>query len=181
MAYRIQSRVGVQAPAFAVWNVLSDLDRWKEWNPLFTEAEGRLSIGALLTLRRVRADGVGEQEEVRVLDWVPNEQILWTKTVGPFARVIGFLEIEALSETGCVLSVGEVYDGIVGERLGKARRKLLNPGWTRMAEALKAKSEATWDGTPGEPVIPPEPKPKQKKQAAPLQQMSILGRRKPMR
>lgn len=178
MAYRIQSRVGVQAPAFAVWDVLSDLEHWKDWNPLFTEAEGRLSIGSLLQLRRVRPDGVGEQEEVRVLDWVPNEQILWTRTVAPFARVIGFLEIEALSSTGCVLSVGELYTGLVGDHLGKQRRRAATPGWTRLAEALKEKAEATWDGTPGEAVVPPEPKPKQKKQPAPVQQISILGRRK---
>jgi hypothetical protein len=178
MAYRIQSRVGVQAPAFAVWDVLSDLEGWKDWNPLFTEAEGRLSIGSLLQLRRVRPDGVGELHEVRVLDWVPNEQILWTYSAAPFAKVIGFLEIEALSATGCVLSVGELYTGFVGDWLGQKNRKKLTPGWRKLAEALKDKAEATWDGTPGEAPPPPEPKAKEKKKPVQMQQMSILGRRK---
>ena len=178
MAYRIQSRVGIQAPAFAVWDVLADLEGWKAWNPLFTEAEGRLAIGTLLSLRRVRPDGVGELEEVRILDWVPNEQILWTKTLAPFARVIGFLEIEALSDRGCVLSVGELFTGLVGERMGMARRRALTPGWTRLAEALKERSEATWDGTPGEAVVPPEKLKPARKQPQPVEQISILGRRR---
>jgi len=178
MGYRIQSRVGVQAPAFAVWEVLSRLDSWKEWNPFITEAEGRLAIGATLQLRRKRPDGVGELEEVRVVDWVPNEQILWTRTLGPFARVLAFLEIEALSETACVLAVGEVYDGLIGERTGKARRRALTAGWQALAEAAKARAEATWDGTPGEPVVPPPPKPKAAKPKIQVQQMSMLGRRK---
>lgn len=162
MGYRIQSRVGVQAPAFAVWDVISNLEGWKDWNPLFTEAEGRLSIGTLLRLRRVRAGGKGELEEVRVVDWVPNEQILWLKVIAPFARSLAFLEIEALSETGCVLAVGEVFDGVIGERLGKKQRRELREGWTRLAEAAKAQAEATWDGTPGDRVLPPPPKPKPK-------------------
>jgi hypothetical protein len=162
MGYRIQSRIGVQAPAFAVWDVLSDLEGWKDWNPLFTEAEGRLSIGTLMRLRRVRADGKGELEEVRVVDWVPNEQILWLKVIAPFARSLAFLEIEALSETACVLAAGEVFDGLIGERLGKKQRRELNASWTRLVEAAKARAEATWDGTPGERVLPPPPKPKPK-------------------
>jgi hypothetical protein len=160
MGYRIQARVGVQAPAFAVWDVLKDLDGWKDWNPLFSEAEGRLSIGTLVRLRRVKGNGKGELEEVRIVDWVPNEQILWARSVGLFARSLAFLEIEALTETGCVLAVGEVYDGMVGERLGKARRRELHRGWTALAEAAKARAEATWDGTPGEKVVPPPPPPK---------------------
>jgi hypothetical protein len=178
MAYRIQSRVGIQAPAFAVWDVLADLEGWKAWNPLFTEAEGRLAIGKLLSLRRLRPDGVGELEEVRILDWVPNEQILWTKTVAPFAQVIGFLEIEPLSERGCVLSVGELFTGLVGERMGMSRRRQLTPGWTRMAEALKERAEATWDGTPGEVVAQPERYQPTTRKPQPIEQISILGRRK---
>lgn len=179
MGYRVQARLGVQAPAFAVWDVLSNLDGWKDWNPLVTEAEGQLLIGKTLHLRRVRHDGVGEAEDVRVVDWVPNEQILWIRKIGLFARVLAFLEIEAVSPTGCILSVGEVYDGLIGTQIGKSRRRVLNKQWTTMAEALKTKAEATWDGTPGESVLPPPPPPKAKKRpvmAGP--QMALMGRPK---
>ncbi len=180
MAYRIQARVGVQAPAFAVWEVISALETWKDWNPLFTEAEGRLSIGALLQLRRVR-DGKGVLEEVRVVDWVPNEQILWTRSLGLMSRVMAYLEIEALSETACVLSVGEIYDGLIGERYGEKNRRLLTPGWKALADAAKARAEANWDGTPGESPPPPPPKKKAVARKMQLEQMGILGRRKPMK
>lgn len=178
MAYRIQSRVGVKAPAHAVWAVIADLERWNAWNPLFVEAEGRLSIGALLTFRRARSDGTrGAQEQARLLDWVPNEQILWSRTLGPFARVIGFLEIEALSERACILSAGELYDGLIGQRLGAARRRPATAQFLGLCEAAKAQAEATWDGTPGEPPAPPSaPAPKTAKPR--MQQMSMFGRRR---
>jgi hypothetical protein len=180
MAYRIQARVGVQAPAFAVWEIISALDTWQHWNPLFTEAEGRLSIGALLQLRRVH-EGKRELHEVRVVDWVPNEQILWTRSLGLMATVMAYMEIEALSETACVLSVGEIYDGLIGERIGEKKRRILTPGWKALADAAKQRAEAAWDGTPGESLPPPPPS--KKKSAArkmQLEQMGILGRRKPM-
>jgi len=181
MAYRIQARIGVQAPAFAVWDVMSQFETWKDWNPVITEVEGRLSIGALLRLRRVRIDGKGEIEEVRVVDWVPHEQILWTRSVAPFARALAFLEIEALSPTACILSVGEIYDGLIGERLGERARRPLTERWRTLADALKGRAEDQWDGTPGEPPAPPPtPHIAKAKKGMQLEQIGFLGRRKPM-
>lgn len=162
MAYRIQSRVGVQAPASAVWAVLSEIEQWGAWNPLFTEVEGRLSIGALMQMRRAKGNGRAEREEVRVVDWVPNAQIVWLRTIAPFARALAYLEIEALTERGCILAGGEIYQGIIGEMIAKRDRRALNAGFQALCEAAKARAEATWDGTPDEPVPPTPPPPNTK-------------------
>jgi hypothetical protein len=173
MSFRVQSRVGVAAPASAVWAVISELETWPDWNPLFTEAEGRLSIGSLLTLRRV-LDGKGERQEVRIVDWVPNAQIVWSRSIGPFARSLGYLEIEALSERGCVLAVGEIYDGALGQALAKRQRRALNAGFHALCEAAKTRAELSWDGTPDEPVPPPPPPPPPSMKLKPIQ-MSLRG------
>src|SRR4051812_7177825 len=103
MAYRVQSRVGVAAPASAVWSAICELEGWGEWNPLFPQAEGRLSIGSIVTLTRV-LEGKTERHEVKIVDWVPNAQIVWSRSIAPFATSLGYLEIEALTDRGCVLA-----------------------------------------------------------------------------
>ena len=49
-SFRIEHRLGIAVPAPVVWQVVSDLERWAEWNPLYIKAEGVLRIGTQLTL-----------------------------------------------------------------------------------------------------------------------------------
>ena len=41
----------IDAPPRAVWAVLTDLDRYPEWNPLYPEAAGDLAVGRRVTQR----------------------------------------------------------------------------------------------------------------------------------
>jgi hypothetical protein len=176
MSYRIQHRIGIAAPASAVWRALADLEQWSAWNPLFTEAEGRMSIGSIVTFRRAAA-GQSRLEQVRILDWVPNEQLVWSRSIGLFADNLGYIEIEALTEQGCIVACGEIYRGLVGKQIGQFGRKKLRPGYAALCEALKTRAEAMWDGVPDPTLPPPKPKPKpvqKPKQAT----MSIMGRRR---
>ena len=176
MAYRIQSRVGVAAPASAVWSVIGDLESWSEWNPLFPEVEGRLSVGALVNVRRVLGD-VSEGYETRVVDWVPNAQIILARSIAPFARSLTYLEIDPLTERGCILAVGELYEGRFGEMIGKKMNRKLGPAFLAVCEAVKARAEATWDGVPDEPVPPPTPPPARKPAAPKLMAFSLRGKK----
>ena len=176
MSYRIQQRIGVAAPASAVWQVVAEFDAWAKWNPLFTSAEGRLSIGASVTFHRA-AKGRSVIEQVRVIDWVPSEQLVWTRSIAPFASAVGYIEIEALSERGCIVAVGEIYNGLIGSRIGQYNRKSLRPGYAALCEALKTRAESTWDGVPDARLPPPVAKPtKAVKQGKPATR-SVFGRR----
>ena len=70
-----------------------------------------------------------------------------------------------------------LVEGMIGERMGFRNRRALNAGWKALAEAAKTRAEATWDGTPGEKVLPPAPKPKPKKKL----QMATMSLRSGMR
>ena len=43
--YRVEDRIGVQAPAEVIWDVIYDLERWAEWNPTYPKASGVIRIG----------------------------------------------------------------------------------------------------------------------------------------
>ena len=173
MAFRVQSRVGVAAPASAVWSAICELDAWSAWNPLYVQAEGRLSIGTLVTLTRA-LQGKRERQEVKIVDWVPSAQIVWSRSIAPFASSLSYLEIEALTERGCILAAGEIYQGLLGDFLGQRVRRPLQDGLLALCEAAKARAEANWDGVPDEPVPPPPPPPPKKVKPVTLQ-MSLRG------
>ena len=141
MAYRVEHRIGVAAPPDVIWEVLADLDGWTGWNPLYTRAEGRLLIDARLTLEQ-RLEGERPRTiQAQVVDWVPNGQIHWRET-GVLRTATRYLEIEKLTEEGCIFSNGVFVDGALARyatRRGKARLRI---GFTAMGEAMKARAEA---------------------------------------
>ena len=141
MAYRVEHRIGVAAPPDVIWEVLADLPGWTVWNPLYTRAEGRLLIDAKLTLEQ-RLEGEGPRTiAAQVVDWVPNSQIHWRES-GLLRSATRYLEIEKLTEEGCIFSNGVLVDGALARyatRRGKAR---LRAGFAAMGEAMKARAEA---------------------------------------
>jgi hypothetical protein len=112
LAFRIEHRIGIQAPAEVIWRLISDLDRWSEWNPLYTQASGRIALGQTLNLTLALPGEEPRTITPKVTDWEPDAQIVWRLDLMPmFAHTVRYLEIEALSETGCVFNNGEFFTG----------------------------------------------------------------------
>lgn len=171
MQFRIEHRIGVAAPAAAVWPVLAELERWGEWNPVYPRATGTLSIGGELRLTE-RIGGREEEIAPRIVDWVPDSQILWRRKTGKgWVTALRYIELEALSEEGTVFSNGELYEGTFAGRIVGDRR-VRREAFAAMGEALKARAEAAWASlgeearaavprnVPPEAIEPPVPKSK---------------------
>ncbi len=77
----IRTTADIHAAPQRVWEVLGDLNAYKDWNPYITRAEGGVEVGGTLTLRLELPGGealtvqpvVLEAEEPRELRW------LWAK------------------------------------------------------------------------------------------------------
>ena len=142
---RIEHRVGVQAPAEVIWEVISDLKSWERWNPLYPKASGDIRIGAALDLTLALPDQPPQQIQPTVLEWVPNEQLHWRLTMlGGLVRTIRYFEIENLGAESCIVSNGEILGGLVGPRVGKRMGRNLYRAFVGMNEALKTRAEALW-------------------------------------
>jgi len=142
---KIEHRIGVQAPAEVIWEILSDIDHWPSWNPTYPEARGTLRIGAPLQFV-VALPGLARRElHVNVIDWVPETQILWGERA-PLGLVstVRYIEIESLTKASCILSNGEQVDGMLADFYLHKRRRPMRLGFAAMSEALKEKSEALW-------------------------------------
>ena len=153
MRLKIEHRLGIPAPAEAIWAVIADIAAWPAWNPLYTRAEGALRIGAPLVL-----DVALPGQKVRTIrpvvsDWVPNEQILWKLSMaGGLIKSIRYLEIEQLTEAGCIFSNGEMFDGPLGPAVARRMRGPIRAGFRAMGEAVKARTLATWRGASGSSI-----------------------------
>jgi hypothetical protein len=142
---KIEHRIGVQAPAETIWAVLADIEGWAAWNPLYPKAQGVLKIGGALTLELVLPNRNPQTIRPVILDWIPNEQIHWRhNALGGLVRTTRFLEIEKLTETGCIFSNGEVFAGLLGPTAVRSLGRAARAGFATMGEAVKARAEMAW-------------------------------------
>jgi hypothetical protein len=77
-----------------------------------------------------------------VLDWVPNEQILWRLSLlGGLVNSMRYFEIEELVPGSCIFSNGEMFEGLLGPTVAKRMRGPIRAGFQAMGEAIKALAE----------------------------------------
>ena len=67
---KIEKRAGVRATSDRLWDLVSDLSRWGEWNPYEREPVGRIGFGAALTLIESYPDLGERRATARVADWL---------------------------------------------------------------------------------------------------------------
>lgn len=142
---RIEHRVGVQAPAEVIWEILADLSNWEHWNPLYTKASGVIRIGSVLEVTLVLPGQDPQQIRPTVMEWVPNEQLHWKLgMLGGLVRTIRYFEIETLADASCIVTNGEIIGGLLGPTLGKRLARSVYRAFVGMNDALKVRAEETW-------------------------------------
>src|SRR5258708_40122698 len=74
---RIEHRIGIQAPAEVIWEVISDLKSWEQWNKLYPKASGQIRIGGTLELTLGLPWQQPQQVQPTGLGGVANQQLPW--------------------------------------------------------------------------------------------------------
>lgn len=140
MAIKIEHRLGVPASAEVVWAAIADISAWPTWNPLYVKAVGVLRIGSVVELEAVLPGQKPRAIRALIVDWVPNEQILWKASLlGGLVRTVRYIEIERLSADGCIFANGEIFSGVLGPTVARRLRRPLRQGFAAMGEAVKAR------------------------------------------
>ena len=151
--FRIEHRLGIPAPANVVWQVLADLERWGEWNPLYPKALGKLRIGGELALTEVLPQTEPAEITATVVDWVPEEQILWRLSQAHgFLKRLRYFEIEALTKEGCIFANGEDWYGRPARKITAAQRRAMREAFAALGEALSVRALAVWREQAGAPT-----------------------------
>lgn len=150
MSIKIEHRIGIRAPADTIWELIYDVASWPQWNPLYSHAEGQVRIGGKLKLVHGLPVPGPTVIEPTVLDWVPLEQLHWRRALASgFIKTIRYVEIEALTETGCIVSNGELFEGSLVPFVLRGKGGTIRRAFAAMNEALKEAAEARWQAQVG--------------------------------
>jgi uncharacterized protein YndB with AHSA1/START domain len=82
MSKELFSSIDIAAPAERVWEVLVDFAASPVWNPFITQAEGRLEVGAQLTLRMQPVGGSAVTLRPTVVEVVDRRRLRWQGRLG---------------------------------------------------------------------------------------------------
>lgn len=143
---KIEIRTGVRAPAHVVWEAINEIGEWPSWTALYPRAEGSLRIGEKLKLTLALPGQAHRDFTPPIVDWVPNEQILWADTLARgWVKTLRYIEIEALTDESCIFSNGEQFLGFVAPYyLTKARRRVYREAFSALCDAVRDRAEARW-------------------------------------
>lgn len=148
---RIEHRVGIQAPAEVIWEILSDIDHWGDWSVLYPRATGQVKIGAPVSATLALPGEEPREINPQIIEWVPYEQIIWGDIQWRgWSRSTRYFEIEEMAKTACAFSTGELFDGFISKRYGNKYRRAMKKGFAAMGEALKVRAEAEWQSRQGQ-------------------------------
>lgn len=146
MAVKLERRIGIQAPDEIVWEILSDIPGWADWNPIYPKAQGVIRIGDRWTLELALPGERPRTIHPVILDWAPYDHIHWRlDMLRGWARTVRFLEIEKMGEENVIFSNGEIFDGLLGPSIARRMRKPVLEGFEALNEALKTRAEALWN------------------------------------
>ena len=142
MSFRIEHRIGVAAPAEVIWGVITDFPRWGDWNPIYPKVEARLAIGSPVAFELHLPKRPVRYLQGKIVEWVPNTQLIWTLSLfGGLVRTTRYFEVEQLAGENCILSNGEIFEGLGAGLLSKPDRAVLRRAFELVNEAVKGRVE----------------------------------------
>ncbi len=150
-------RVEIEAPASVVWRVLTDLDRYAEWNPFCIKCESTLEMGAPVRMtvvnpwdraeHNVFVEYVCAFEPEHLLSWNMDWSEAW-----PYAGRRDQV-IEKLGPARCSYYSTDAFLGETGVHIMRFGGSWISFGLTATARALKARAEKIYAAERGkEPV-----------------------------
>ena len=143
MQHELHTEIDIDATPQVVWQVLTDLDTYEEWNPFITSAAGKAEVGEQLVNRIEPPGGSAMTFKPKVTVAEPAETFEWLGKLGLTGVFDGRhrFEIEATS-TGSKLKQSELFDGVLVRFMRKSLDTKTKAGFESMNVALKSRAEA---------------------------------------
>ena len=142
--------VEIDAPAMLVWNILTDLPRYGEWNPFCIWAQSTLEMGAPVHMRLVNYPNPGSLapnceyicafEPGRLLSWEMLDSEAWPYPVRRDQM------IDELGPEKCRYQSTDAFTGPNGIHVMRFCGPWITRAFNDSARALKARAEAMHRG-----------------------------------
>lgn len=143
--HRFHTKVTIDAPADQVWAVLTDTEKFPQWNPLVSHFAGTLAEGETLNVTVQNGTGGSMDFTPEVVVFKPGQELTWLGTLGMRGIFDGRhrFAVESLNAGTTRLVHEEDFAGILVPLFkGKLARETL-PLFEAMNLALKSRVESS--------------------------------------
>ncbi len=127
-----------------VWAVLTDLDRYPEWNPALPAISGELREGSVLSMTLALPGRPALNVQANVLEVVPNRRLTWRGHLGADLLFSGYREfaIEPLAADEVRFTHIEDLSGWLAPAFELVMGAPVQRHHVNLNEALKRRAEA---------------------------------------
>lgn len=140
---RAEHRIAIAAPAEAVWAILSDLEGWASWNPIYAPPVCVPRVGETISSAVTMPGGGSSPFTAEICAWEPNRRFGWYAAVMDGQMTMTrTMEIEPTGEGACMFINGESFGGAMGPAIMGDKTAAIADGFRVMNEALKKAAEA---------------------------------------
>jgi len=133
----------IHSPAETVWEILTDLDGYPDWNPFTPCVESTLRIGAPVTLHIRRGKSASPMTFIlEVLD--PPREIAWRLPKIVHKAVFNAYRTQRITpvdEQSCTYETSDTFDGWLAGPLYDRQIEWVLKNFNRLATALKERAE----------------------------------------
>jgi hypothetical protein len=130
----------IAATPQAVWDVLSDVGAWSEWNGVMVDGRSEASQGGRISCR-VAVGPVWFPVRSRLHAWTPGEALMWGEDRGAVVRILHGFELAPDGAGGTRIDHYERFEGLVGRLVFPLVRGTLTRNYARFLEDLKDRVE----------------------------------------
>lgn len=141
MKTRIESRIGVQAPADRIWPLIENLGQWGFWNDVERQVSGTIAFGGGMSMTEHLEGFAPRAVTGRVVEWQPHAQLVVAEKRGLLFNTVRYFEIEQLEPGNCIFANGMIFNGLRAEMHHDRHRRRIKQAYAGICERVKSLAE----------------------------------------
>jgi hypothetical protein len=115
----IETEVYIAASCQEVWNMLIQVENYKNWHPYITEISGELFLGNRIKVSAINTDSSTQTFSAYILELQPGEQLAWGGSLGFLFSAKHYFILEPADNNSTHFIQGEYWRGWFGRAYGK--------------------------------------------------------------
>jgi hypothetical protein len=137
----IRTEIDISASSSKVWRVLTDFERYAEWNPFIRRIQGQPVEGTKIRIYITTPAGVNREYSPKVTKFVDGRELRWTGKIPGLLSGEHIFVIDPVSDESIHLVHREVFSGLFATFLSASLDSDVKKGFDEMNAALKKRSE----------------------------------------
>lgn len=147
----LRTDIEIDAPVERVWDVLTDFDKFPDWNPFIRRIQGNAQVGSRLDVFLGASGTRGMRFRPTVTKVVSNRELRWLGRLGLPRLFDGehIFELEPLGPNRARFIQRERFRGLFVPLMARSLDRDARRGFEEMNRALQARVHADPDRLPG--------------------------------